>query len=260
MLADWLESGDRPDGSFERFGVSDVTERQAISDAVKDLICAALRDSAADAAFLREAAKYVGWLGAHAIVQQRLPTVVTARRGRFGETVGVCMLEEFDGYVVPIEKGHSAITGGQSQPGTDAVVIRVADGAVSEVCFVESKLRTVTDNHAGVEATRQLETDYALEYPAMLTFTASRLHERSDSLFTPFMQYMASRMDLRSLDSFRVLLFYDSSTWSEQTLVNVNDEEPKLAQLHLHVVRIDGLADLVSDIFQRVGIALIAED
>ena len=112
-------------------------------DAVKDHLYELLQVSAVDPGFLGDLANRLGWEKTRAIVSQRLPSNSSARRGRFGEVVGVNMLHHFDGYVIPIEKAHFSITGGQSQPSTDAVLLRVGgNGAITEVCFVESKLRT----------------------------------------------------------------------------------------------------------------------
>ena len=132
-----------------------------------------LQISAVDTGFLEDLARRLGWGKTEAIVRQKLTSNRTARRGRFGEVAGVNMLRQFDGYVIPIEKSHFMITGGQSQPSTDAVLFRVSGGAITEVCFVESKLRTRKDGIAGIEGMRQLTDDYAKQIPDMLTFTAA---------------------------------------------------------------------------------------
>ncbi len=52
------------------------------------------------------------------------------------------LLSEFHEYLVPIVKLRFAITGGQSLPGTDVLVLRAEQGRLTEVSFVESKVRT----------------------------------------------------------------------------------------------------------------------
>jgi hypothetical protein len=261
VLNQWLQAAQRSSGGFTRFGVTDVTELGAPSDAVKDHLYELLQVSAVDPGFLGDLANRLGWEKTTAIVSQRLPSNSSARRGRFGEVVGVNMLHQFDGYVIPIEKAHFSITGGQSQPSTDAVLLRVGDnGAITEVCFVESKLRTRLDGMAGVEGVRQLKADYAKEIPDMLTFTASRLYERGDPLYYPFMEYMSSRDEEQQRDTFRLLLFYGTSAWSEKCLANIEDDEPDLSPVTVHAARIADLPDLVSDLFGRCGMQVIDDE
>jgi hypothetical protein len=260
MLEQWLIWADRDPRAFSHFEVADVTQTAPPSDAVQTHIAELIRTSAIDLSFLEDVTRRLGWQKAESLVRQRLPENLSARRGRFGEVIGVFMLHQLKGYVVPIEKAHFAITGGQSQPSTDAVLLKVEDGKVREVCFVESKLRTGADNFAAVEGARQLLSDYQKETPDMLWFTAARLFERRDPLYEPFMAYLASREDMREKDTFRLLLFYDLLAWSEKSLSNLTDEEPTLRPLHVLVTRLDGLKELVQQIFERVGMTVVDDE
>jgi hypothetical protein len=261
VLNQWLQAVQRPSDGFSRFGVTDVAELGAPSDALKEHLYELLQVSAVDPVFLGDLVDRLGWEKTRAIVSQRLPSNSSARRGRFGEVVGVNMLHQLDGYVIPIEKAHFSITGGQSQPSTDAVLLRVdGNGAIMEVCFVESKLRTKAGTIAGVEGARQLTVDYAKEVPDMLTFTASRLHDRGDPLYGPFMDYLSSRDEEQQRDTFRLLLFYDTSVWSEKCLANIEDDEPGVSPLTVHAARIADLPDLVSDLFGRCGMQVIDDE
>jgi hypothetical protein len=254
VLNQWLRAAQRPSSAFTGFSVVDVTELGVPAGQVKEHLTQLLQASAADTGFLEDLARRLGWGTTEAIVRQRLTSNRTARRGRFGEVVGVNMLRQFDGYVIPIEKPHFMITGGQSQPSTDAVLFRVANGAIKEVCFVESKLRTRADGIAGAEGMRQLADDYAKQIPDMLTFTASRLYDQGSSLYDPFMEYMRSREDERQRDAFRLLLFYDVSAWSERCLANIEDDGPGVSPVTVHAVRVADLPALVNDVFARCGV------
>jgi hypothetical protein len=261
VLNQWLQAAQRSSGGFTRFSVTDVTELEAPSDEVRDHLYELLQVSAVDPGFLADLANRLGWQKTEAIVSQRLPSNSRARRGRFGEVVGVNMLHQLDGYVIPIEKAHFSITGGQSQPSTDAVLLRVGgNNEITEVCFVESKLRTKADGMAGVEGVHQLIADYAKEIPDMLTFTAGRLYERGDPLYNPFMEYMSSRDQEQQKDTFRLLLFYDTSAWSEKCLTNIEDAEPDLSPVTVHAARITDLPELVSDLFGRCGRQVIDDE
>jgi hypothetical protein len=260
VLEEWLQPTDRPPEAFAHFRVIDIAELDAPSGAVKDYLRDLLHESAVDLGFLEDVTRRLGWAKAEAIVRQRLPANSTARRGRFGEVVGVFMLNQFNGYIVPIEKAHFAITGGQSQPSTDAVLLRVDDTGVTEVCFVESKLRTRADNFASVEGVQQLQADYDKEIPDMLAFTAARLFDRGEPLYEAFMEYMSSREDERDRDSFRLLLFYDVTVWSERCLNNLEDEAPTASPLTVHTIHVTDLADLVSDVFNRAGVSVVDDE
>ena len=260
MLDQWLRCVERPPESFSHFKVEDVTEILPPSEAVKTHVSQLIRESAIDLAFLEDITRRLGWERAESMVRQRLPENLSARRGRFGEVLGVFMLRQLKGYIIPIEKAHFAITGGQSQPSTDAVLLKIEGNSVTEVCFVESKLRTGRDNFASVEGARQLKADYQKEMPDMLQFTAARLHDRRDPLYDLFMDYMASRQDVRDRDSFCLLLFYDSTMWSEQSLANLADDEPSVSPLQVLATRLAGLADLSQEIFGLVGMTVVDDE
>jgi hypothetical protein len=258
VLKDWLKAKNRVAKSYKAFEVQDVTELGLPSQAVRTHLSDAVKAASVDIDFLADLTARLGWKKATAFVKQRLPAHNSARRGRFGEVLGVSFLREFHGYHVPIEKFVFAITGGQSQPSTDAVLIKVTRGIVSEVCLVESKLRTTTDKFAGVQGVRQLKADYEKEMPDMLGFTAARLYERDDALYRPFMEYMASRDDDRNRDSFCLFLIYDGNAWSDDVLTNIEDDEPTTSPLRVHATRVENLRKLVDEVFAEVGIR--AED
>lgn len=260
MLNHWLQAAQRPSGEFTGFSVVDVTEFAAPAAPVREHLAQILQVSAADGGFLEDLTRRLGWGKTEAIVSQRLTSNRNARRGRFGEVIGVSMLSEFDGYVIPIEKSHFMITGGQSQPSTDAVLFRLGGDAITEVCFVESKLRTRADGIAGVEGMRQLTADYAKQIPDMLTFIAARLYDQVSPLYDPFMEYMCSRDDERQRDAFRLLLFYDVSAWSERCLSNIEDDEPGVSPVTVHAVRVADLPELVNDAFVRCGVQVLDDE
>lgn len=261
MLDQWLEAAPRPPAGFTGFSVVDVTELAPPGGRVREHLADMLQASSADAGFLADLTRRLGWEKSEAVVKQRLTSNRTARRGRFGEVVGVNMLSQFDGYVIPIEKAHFMITGGQSQPSTDAVLLRTGrDGTITEVCFVESKLRTRRDGIAGVEGMRQLSEDYARQIPDMLTFTAGRLFDQRSPLYDPFMEYMGSRDDESERDAFRLLLFYDVAAWSEKCLANIEDDGPGVSPVTVHAARIDDLPVLVNDIFARCGVQVLDDE
>lgn len=259
MLDQWLAPSGRPSGTYARFEVVDVAEAASPSTDVQSHLCDLVAQSSVDLHFLADITRRLGWGRAEQAVGQRLPQHSRAQRGRFGEVLGVAMLEQFDGYVLPIQKAHFAITGGQSQPSTDAVLVKLDDGSIVEVCFVESKLRTVRDRFAAVEGVRQLEADYAKDEHDMLLFTAARLYDQGNSLYDPFLEYMASR-DEANIDSFRLMLCYEDAVWTDHALDDLRDDEPTASPLTVHVTRVAELRELVETIFDRVGIAVVDDE
>jgi Cap4 SAVED domain len=254
-----LTSSERPPGTYASFEVVDVLEAERPSADIENHLCELVAQSSVDLAFLADITNRLGWRRAEQAVSQRLPRNARAQRGRFGEVLGVAMLEQLDGYVLPIQKAHFAITGGQSQPSTDAVLLKLNSGSIVEVCFVESKLRTVRDRFAAVEGVRQLEADCAKDEHDMLLFTASRLYDQGDALYDPFLEYMASRSE-ESIDSFRLMLCYEDAVWTDEALDDLRDDEPSASPLTVHVTRVAELRKLVETIFDRVGIAVVDDE
>jgi hypothetical protein len=257
-LAGWLSTELRQPAVYARFDTVDVMERHACSEAHREHLSHLLQESALDLTFVRDLTRLAGWETAEATLESRLPAQSRAKRGRFGEVLAVAALKEFDGYVVPVEKARYSVTGGQSQPSTDALALRMDPaGEVAEVCFVEVKLRTTADTAAPMQGVRQLAADYARKIPDMVTFTAARLHERRDPLCEPFMRYFASR-DADPRDSFCVTAVYDASQFSETALSNLDADEPEISPLRVIAMRLGNLRMLVDDVFERAG--LTADD
>src|SRR5712691_11907730 len=100
------------------------------------------------------------------------------------------ILEQFHGYKIPVQKLRFKITKGESLPGTDILALKTnIEGLITEVCFIESKLRTSSDNRAAIEGCNQLQGDYNSKFPDMVDFVTQRLYERQDPLFRPFLLY-----------------------------------------------------------------------
>jgi hypothetical protein len=188
------------------------------------------------------------------LVTTKLPRLKRLRRGDFGEAFAIGLLEEIDGYQIPVRKLYFKVTGSQSMPSTDALALKTnAAGRVAEVCFVESKLRSGTDRDAAVHAAEQLAKDYAQRYPDLLRFVLERLSDLSSDLFKPFLEYTADREHGDSRDTFCVALHWEASKWEEVTLSNLQEYGPPLSPLTVRVVRIENLVDLVNKVFSQLG-------
>ncbi len=249
----WLQWQRRSPSGYAKFDVTDTIEHVAPDDALLELIGQRIVGERLDRGFLEEAARVLGWGAVDELVRDILPTQDTIRKGVFGEVIATEVLESFQGYVIPIAKFRYAITRNQSLPGTDILALRLEGESIAEAAFVESKLRTTRDSGTAVHAHRQLRADYAKRMPDILIFTAQRLHETGDHLALPFMQYLGDRRDA-AMDSFHVFMVHDRSSWSDDGLANLEEDEPHLAPLSANVVLIDHLNDVLERCYGLVGL------
>ncbi len=262
MLAVWLGSQRREAGRFQRFGVVDIEEFCDLSSEVEAHLIDLLRSARFDREFLADMAKIIGWEDvSDAILARNIPTTTKIRRGDFGEALATALLEQFEGYVIPVPKLRYRVTPTQSLTGTDALALRVdPSGAIVEMCFVESKLRTVRDLSAGVAGSSQLAADLDSKLPDILTFTAQRLFERAHPLYGPFRQYLLDRRDTSDRDTARLVLCFDSEHWDERVLDNLEEHEPALPRLVVHAARIREVKVLTERLFAAFHITEITDD
>jgi len=184
MLKEWLCWLERDHSPYSGFWVIDVTEIQPPTDVVISHIRDLLIHARLDLEFLQDAAQHLGWDKVQALAASTQPKGVKMQRGEFGEVLSSAMLQQFHGYTIPVQKLRFAISSDQSLPGTDVIALRLDKrGKITEVGFVESKLRTKNDTGAAVQGYEQLKRDYEQRQSDMLRFVAQRLHERNDSLF-----------------------------------------------------------------------------
>jgi uncharacterized protein DUF1837 len=188
------------------------------------------------------------------VLPSRTAGSMPIRRGDFGEALTNGILAELEGYTLPIGKLRYKVTANQTLTGTDTLGIKIAErGSISEVSFVESKLRCRPDTFAGVQAYRQLKHDVELALPDIVTFVAARLHDRNDALYEPFADYLASRADTRDIETYRIALSWDTSQWTETVLSNLEAEELHLSPIGVSVCQISDLSNLIDRVYARIG-------
>ncbi len=262
MLGDWLRwllRNTRP--VYTRFSVVDINEAVPLTDGVRSHLRQLLLTARFRIDFLRDAAMRLGWARTSQRILRGLGMRDSARRGLFGEAITAAMLAEFHQYTIPVQKLQVLVSGEQTQPGTDVIALKVgAAGAIDEVCYVESKLRTYNDTNIAREGYAQLLGDYTSAAVDMLWFVAERMHERGDPLYEPFMQYFWDRADTRQKDVFRLFLIWEDRVWTETVLQNLEDEEPVLERFNVHVTRLRELAVLTAGLLHEIGIQDIIED
>jgi hypothetical protein len=262
MLTEWLENQPRDPNPYRFFSVIDILEKEEISSQIETYLTEMLQAESCDMDFFRSMAEVLGWEQA----QQRLivdlvPTLDRVKRGDFGEALSNAILEQFYGYSIPVRKLRFKLVGNQTLPATDSLAIKVnSEGAIIEVCFIESKLRTTANNRVAVEAHEQLQRDYNSLLPPILKFIAARLYDAKSPLYDSFSQYMKDRSDNREKDSFLLSFCFDISCWKEDVLEALDENPSELPQLSVHAIRINNLRQLADKVFANLGVTEVFED
>jgi len=259
MLKDWLVWSKRPEEP-PKVAVIDCKESCALPGPVLAHIGELLVSARINPEFLQDAAEKLGWADVSAFALAMRPRIATMRRGNFGEAVSCAMLEQWHSYKIPVYKLRYAITPDQSQPGTDAIAVRIdAADRITEVAFIESKLRTGRAVGVPLQGYQQLQADYDKRVSEALMFVAQRLHESHSPLYEPFMVYLRSRA-VTNIDRFKLFLVWELERWAEESLEMIDEHEPKLEGTEIHLVRINGLAAVVDDIYRRMEITVVDDD
>jgi hypothetical protein len=256
MLYNWLSKDDRDIVTPNALAITDIQEFCELSDDVSQHLSELVREARFDTGFLESMAEQLGWAGVRdQIIARAIPGNVTAKRGEFGEVLISGILEQFDGYTVPVRKLRFKITSGQSLPATDMLGLALDhDGNVSEVMYVESKLRTTHDDMAAVEGYKQLQNDYSSRLPDILIFVANRLYEQNNLLYESFRDYMGDRLDSRDKDVFCLSLCFDTDEWRERALENLEDYGIGKPVPRVFVIRLSNLRALTDQVFAGIGI------
>jgi len=261
-LASWLGWEYRSPNSYTKFVIVEVRENGRISSRVKSSLAGLLSSARVDPRLIRIAVDRFGWQRVKTLLTNIQPMSATGKRGEFGEVLVAAILVAFLGYIVPVQKLRFAIMGEQSLPSTDIIAVKKGSKGLTEVSFVESKLRTTGDTGAAVQAYEQLKQDYSEKVPDMVMFVVSRLYERGDPLFNDFLDYMFDRNDTAGKESFNIGLVWEQDNWTETVLQNLEDDIEDSNQLRIivEIVRINDLRGLVDEAFQLIGVTKVLDD
>lgn len=262
MVDEWLSCVERTPCPYTCFKVFDVHEISAPSSKVKSSLLSQLQAALFEPTFLEDMAQYLGWNKVRKdIVARKVPTAPNMRKGNFGEALMAIILEHLRGYYLPVPKLWFAIEGNQSLPATDFLALKIdKNRSITEVCFVETKLRGSLDKYAAVTGYRQLLEDYKLILPDILTFVASMLHYSKDPLFPIFASYMRDRRILSDVDTFHLGLCWENKLWNESVLKNLDDEEIAFDNLSVSVVCINGICELTDEMLDKLIIKEVQAD
>jgi hypothetical protein len=265
MIGTWLHSLLRIPSAYQKFDLFDIDEHQTLTTEMERYLEKLLLEARLNTDMLKEAAKILGWTRIQELlVAPTQPKRSNKRAGDFGEVLTNALLAEIYGYIIPVQKIQFGVSAEQSQPGTDTIAIKKKEGAITEICYVESKLRTKNDSFsclAAVQGYQQLKTDYSDKVPDMISFVLARLYDKQDLLFYDFLNYINKRQDLTSIDRFRIGLVWEHSTWQEKPLELLEDEvEGSTPKLSVHRVRIRELKSIVEKLYENMGVDVINDE
>ncbi len=258
----WLKRTSEDEESFDQFVINYISESTVPTDTIKSGLASMMMSAWLDPEIITNICDDIGWTETKKFLSGVVPSSKTAKRGEFGEALTYELLEKMLGFRVLVKKLRYKVTSGQSLPGTDILAVKLDKGSITEVCFIECKLRTVHDNQAAVDAYNQLLGISKQRYPDIVKFTASRLKDSQDSLFESFKNYMLKHSNPVQIETFRVTLIYDTSVWNKKVIERLRDEleKTRLSNTYVDVVSIKELKELVDSIFDSIGIKEVMGD
>ena len=258
----WLKRTSEDEESFDQFVINYISESTVPTDTIKSGLASMMMSAWLDPEIITNICDDIGWTETKKFLSGVVPSSKTAKRGEFGEALTYELLENMLGFMVPVRKLRYKVTGGQSLPGTDILAVKLDGDSISEVCFIECKLRTALDNQAALDAYNQLLGIHTKKYPDIVRFTANRLKESKNRLFESFMKYMLRHSGSAQIETFRVTLIYDRSVWNIKVIERLIDNSEKnwLGNTYVDVVSIDDLKDLVDSVFGSIGIGEVIGD
>jgi len=255
-VADWLNPSPRSASDFP-FEVTDLNETSRVPSSAE--LADLLKESYWGEGYLADlAGKYRFDEVRDRFLKARVGTQRAVKRGDFGEAITADYLKSVEGYHIPIQKLRYKIGPNQTLPGTDCIALRLSNGALVEVLFVESKLRTSLDLSVAIAGTRQLKQDADSEIPVILPFIARRLSETSDPVTELFLSYLFGRNAVP--ECYLLMLLHEAKNWTERILENLEDEEIEIEPLHVYVAKIANLKDLSDGAFSVMGAEVVGDD
>ena len=255
-VAEWLTPSPRAASDFS-FEVTDLEETSKIPSSAE--LADLLTESYWGEDYLADLADRYGYSKVRdKFLAVRVGTQLSVKRGDLGEAVTVSYLKSAESYHIPVQKLRHKVSPNQTLPGTDCVAFKLSNGVLTEVLFVESKLRTSLEYSVAVTGARQLKQDADSENPVILTFVARRLKEAGDPLTELFESYLFERNT--ELDKYLLMLLHQAENWTERILENLEDAKIEVEPLNVYVAKIANLKELADGAFSVMGAEVVEDD
>jgi hypothetical protein len=250
MINEWLRPA-RRDASGFSFVATDLLEDPTSLPTSADF-ASLLREAYWGEEYLSNLAGKYGWIAVKdRFLQARSGMQLKVRRGDFGEAIAAQYLKEVEQYHIPVIKLRFKMSTNQTLPGTDCIAIKVNNGQLEEVCYVESKLRTTLDLSVAISGASQLKKDAETAIPEILTFIVRRMTENQDPHRALIEQYIFSRDN--KIDTFKLMVFHNSECWDERILRNLQEANIELIPLEVYVAKIVNIVNLSDTVFTALG-------
>lgn len=254
MLMQWLAISQPIKSPSDRFSVFDFSEYNKKSIGIHEMKEDFIRTTA-NMESVKKAAQEIGFEKSYSfLVTEAQPTSENMIKGRFGEVLFTGILEDFYDYAIPIYKLRYNATANHSQTGTDILGIKIKDGEIFEVCFVESKLRIPPTKKILSQAFDQLMKDQTKDIPEIFRFVLNRLLEHDDALATPLLRHISERTKSNK-DFFRIGAVFEKDTLPNDAFNNLHEDmEGFSVNLHLDLVGIKKLNNFINDLYKEIGV------
>jgi hypothetical protein len=251
VLRTWLDQADRIEQE-RRFLVVDLFEVETPpSEAVINHLGSLLASAKIDLNVLSDLREALGHERGSARVSPSKNEALM--KGDFGEVLMSAHLEVFDEYALPVQKLRFQVTPEQSQTGTDLICLRVAGDDISELHFVEGKVRIPLDRDVALGAHKQLVDARAEGFATVIAFIADRLYADRPDLYQQFSRYLRSR-EAEDLDTYGVCLVHEHETWNEAVLSKLDDlGDDCLEPLTVRVLLVKRLEDVIAATYSAAG-------
>ena len=252
----WLKGLDRSPNPHG-FAVYDVTERSPRNDSTIRLLSDWVGRFLFHPQVIEDLRTMLGE-NARLALDSAIPSTSSLRAGVFGEALAAEICEQWHAYLVPLRRLR--LTGG-SPTGTDLLALKIGNnGDLSEVCYIECKLRTTERPNTALEVFEQLLRIRQERFPAITNYLANYLAQTNTHLYQAFMRYLVSRQDLAAADSFRIALTWEDNCWSESVLTNLDERDVQLKPLTVEVIKIGQLRGLVQEVYDSLGVEVFRDD
>jgi hypothetical protein len=251
-LFGWLHAG-IPDDSSAKYTLVSIESTTALDPAALEFVKQALQDARINPRFVEKAKARLSKSKYKKLLASADPMRANTRKGDFGEIVAAESLAQIFGYHIPIEKLRYKSRRADQPTGVDVVAFRLTDaGRIAEVCYTESKLRTVVDKAYGVAAHSQLKTTWEVAASDLHVYIGNILEERGDPLLESFLEYLEGDGDIG--ECFCLALHADSGKWDDATLKALNDLPPTLSPLSVHLFKMHDLNNAIKLSFEAIGV------
>ena len=138
-----------------------------------------------------------------------------------------------------------------SQHGIDVFALKTKEDEITEISFIESKVRTSKDLQILIKSLKQLDDYYNTHLTDWNEYCIIKLYETKSQYFKPFAKYLTNRNELPSIDSFKIYLFINKEIWDNKILKNLIDSEETLQNLDIIIIRIKNLANLIKHVYEK---------